>query len=130
MLANLYSSADGGAVKATVDAAILGADAGNAKVSPNPLKLANGKSGNVTLSWTGLAPGNYLGRVSFGDAGTQTFVSVIVTPVAPPWFRMRTIAVPSRTRRARTSPRRVRRGTRNSPLNKLPRTCCSRVQYL
>nr|WP_308470614.1 S8 family serine peptidase [Arthrobacter sp. N199823] len=80
VLANLYSSADGGAVKATVDAAILGADAGNAKVSPNPLKLANGKSGNVTLSWTGLAPGNYLGRVSFGDAGTQTFVSVIVTP--------------------------------------------------
>ncbi|MHA7305361.1 S8 family serine peptidase [Arthrobacter sp. TMN-49] len=80
VLANLYSSTSGGAAKATVDAAILGADAGNATVAPNPLKLANGKSGNVTLSWTGLAPGNYLGRVAFGDAGTETFVSVIVSP--------------------------------------------------
>ncbi|SEF01980.1 Peptidase inhibitor I9 [Arthrobacter alpinus] len=80
VLANLYSSASGGAVKATVDAAILGANAGNASVAPNPLKLANGKTGNVTLSWQGLSPGNYLGRVSFGDAGTATFVSVIITP--------------------------------------------------
>jgi hypothetical protein len=79
VLANLYSSTDGGAVKATVDAAILGANVGNASVAPNPLKLANGKSGNVTLSWMGLAPGNYLGRVAFGDAGTETFVSVIIT---------------------------------------------------
>ncbi|POH74104.1 protease [Arthrobacter glacialis] len=80
VLANLYSSTGGGAVKATVDAAILGANAGNASVAPNPLNLANGKSGNVTLSWSGLAPGNYLGRVAFGSAGTATFVSVIVTP--------------------------------------------------
>ena len=48
-----------------------GANAGNASVAPNPLKLANGKSGNVTLTWTGLTPGNYLGRVAFGDSGTQ-----------------------------------------------------------
>ncbi|WP_442320000.1 S8 family serine peptidase [Arthrobacter psychrolactophilus] len=79
VLANLYSSTDGGAVKANVDAAILGGNVGNASVSPNPLKLANGKSGSVTLGWTGLAPGNYLGRVAFGDAGTETFVSVIIT---------------------------------------------------
>ncbi len=79
VLANLYSSADGGPVKATVDAAVLGANAGNASVSPNPLKLRNGKSGNVTLGWTGLEPGSYLGRISFGDGGTETFVSVLIT---------------------------------------------------
>jgi hypothetical protein len=87
VLANLFASTGGAAVKATVDAAVLGANVGNAWVSPNPLRLANGKSGNVTLSWTGLAPGNYLGRVVFGDAGTETFVSVLVaadgTAVAP-----------------------------------------------
>ncbi|PYG99538.1 protease [Arthrobacter stackebrandtii] len=79
VLANLYSSTNGAPVKATIDAAVLGGAVGNASVSPNPLKLANGKSGNVKLSWTGLAPGNYLGRVAFGDTGTETFVSVIVT---------------------------------------------------
>ncbi len=80
VLANLASSADGGAVKATVNAAVLAANAGNASVTPNPLNLRNGKSGNVTLGWTGLAPGSYLGRISFGDGGTETFVSVLITP--------------------------------------------------
>ncbi|WP_256127639.1 S8 family serine peptidase [Arthrobacter sp. SDTb3-6] len=80
ILANLYSSADGAAVKATVDAAVLGAETGNATVTPNPLKLANGKSGAVVLAWTGLDPGSYIGRVSFGGTGTQTFVSVVVSP--------------------------------------------------
>ncbi|MFQ4150027.1 S8 family peptidase [Arthrobacter sp. LAPM80] len=80
VLANLYSSPGGAAVKASVDAAVLGSNVGNASVTPNPLKLANGKSGTVTLGWTGLAPGSYLGRVSFGGTGTETFVSVIISP--------------------------------------------------
>lgn len=80
ILANLYSSTNGAPVKATVDAAVLGAATGNASVSPSPLKLANGKSGNVTLKWTGLTPGSYLGRVNFGDTGTATFVTVTVGP--------------------------------------------------
>lgn len=79
VLANLSSSTGGAPVKATIDAAVLGGAVGNASVSPNPLKLANGKSGNVKLAWTGLAPGSYLGRVAFGDTGTETFVSVIVS---------------------------------------------------
>ena len=79
VLANLYSSTGGAPVKATIDAAVLGGEVGNASVSPNPLQLHNGKRGHVTLKWTGLAPGNYLGRVAFGDTGTETFVSVIVT---------------------------------------------------
>ena len=79
VLANLYSSTGGAPVKAAIDAAVLGGEVGNASVSPNPLQLPNGKRGNVTLNWTGLAPGNYLGRVAFGDTGTETFVSVIVT---------------------------------------------------
>ncbi len=80
VLANLYSSTGDAPVKATVDAAVLGNNVGNATVSPNPLKLANGKSGNVTLSWMGLEAGSYLGRISFGDAGTETFVSLIISP--------------------------------------------------
>ena len=80
ILANLYSSNGGAAVKATVDAAVLGANTGNATVTPNPLQLANGQSGFVVLTWSGLETGSYIGRVTFGDNGTETFVSVIVTP--------------------------------------------------
>lgn len=94
ILANLYSSTNGEPVKATVSAAVLGAATGNASVSPNPLKLANGKKGNVTLSWNGLAPGSYLGRVSFGDTGTATFVSVTVTDTGA-------VVLPERGKRGR-----------------------------
>ncbi|MFC8303691.1 S8 family serine peptidase [Specibacter sp. NPDC057265] len=80
VLANLYPGGGDGPAKATVDAAVLGANVGNATVTPNPLKLANGKSGTVTLSWLGLEPGAYLGRISFGKAGTETFVSLIIAP--------------------------------------------------
>ena len=61
-------------------AAVLGANTGNATVTPNPLQLANGQSGFVVLTWSGLETGSYIGRVTFGDSGTETFVSVIVTP--------------------------------------------------
>ncbi|WP_445155409.1 S8 family serine peptidase [Arthrobacter sp. Hor0625] len=77
--ANLYSSPDGKARKASVDAAVLGANVGNATLSPNPLKLTNGKAGKVTLKWTGLKPGSYIGRVTFAGASAPTFVSVSVT---------------------------------------------------
>ena len=78
--ANLYSSPDGKARKASVDAAVLGANVGNATLSPNPLKLANGKAGKVTLNWKGLATGSYIGRVTFAGASEPTFVSVVVSP--------------------------------------------------
>lgn len=87
IIANLYSSTNGAATKASVDAAVLGANVGNATVSPNPLRLGNGKAGSVTLKWTGLTPGSYIGRISFGDSFSETFVSVVVsadgTAVAP-----------------------------------------------
>ena len=61
---------------------------GNATLTPNPLRLANGKSGKVTLDWKGLAAGSYLGRVTFAGASDPSFVSVLVTPagvvVVPP----------------------------------------------
>lgn len=79
VIANLYSSTNGAAVKASVDVAILGASSGNASVSPNPLVLANGKAGAVTLKWKDLTPGSYIGRLSFGDSVTETFISVVVT---------------------------------------------------
>ncbi|MET3810599.1 subtilisin family serine protease [Arthrobacter sp. UYEF3] len=86
--ANLYASPNGQATKASVDAAVLVANVGNASLSPNPLKLANGKAGQVTLNWKGLQVGSYIGRVTFAGASSPTFVSVIVTPagtvVVPP----------------------------------------------
>ena len=39
---NLYASPNGQATKASVDAAVLGANVGNATLTPNPLRLANG----------------------------------------------------------------------------------------
>lgn len=86
--ANLYSSTDGKARKATVDVAVLGANENNATVTPNPLVLPNGDSGKVTVNWNGLEPGSYIGRVTFAGASQATFVSVLVnaageTAVAP-----------------------------------------------
>jgi hypothetical protein len=76
--ANLYSSPDSRATKATVDAAILGANEKNATLTPNPLVLPNGEAGKVTLNWTGLEPGSYIGRITFAGTSEPTFVSVLV----------------------------------------------------
>lgn len=78
--ANLYASPNGQATKASVDASVLVPNVGNATLTPNPLRLASGKAGSVTLSWKDLEVGSYVGRVSFGGAADPTFVSVIVTP--------------------------------------------------
>ncbi|WP_285240196.1 S8 family serine peptidase [Pseudarthrobacter sp. MEB009] len=83
MFANLYASPNGQPTKASLDAAVLGANVGNATVSPNPLRLANGSAGEVTLDWKNLAPGSYIGRVNYSGGAQPTFVSVVVTPGAP-----------------------------------------------
>lgn len=77
---NLYASPNGQPTKASVDAAVLGANVGNATVTPNPLRLGNGQSGMVNLQWKDLAEGSYIGRVTFAGSSTPTFVSVAVTP--------------------------------------------------
>ncbi|GAA2174767.1 hypothetical protein GCM10009784_14440 [Arthrobacter parietis] len=78
VIVNLFASPDGRATAGTFDAAILGADEGNASLTPNPLELANGESGEVTLNWTGLEPGSYVGRVTYEGSAAVTFVSVVV----------------------------------------------------
>jgi subtilisin family serine protease len=86
--ANLYASPGDQATKASVDAAVLAAKVGNATLTPNPLRLSNGKSGKVTLNWQGLSVGSYIGRATFAGASDPTFVSVLVTAagtvVVPP----------------------------------------------
>ena len=79
VLANLFASPDNRPTKASVDAAILGSNEGNATVTPNPIKLKNGKKGQITLAWTGLEPGSYIGRLSFEGTSSPTFVSVIIS---------------------------------------------------
>ena len=76
--ANLYSSPGGKATKASVDAAVLGANENNATITPNPLVLPNGETGKITLNWTGLKPGSYIGRITFAGASEPTFVTVVV----------------------------------------------------
>ena len=68
MFVNLYASPNGQPTKATVDAAVLGANVGNATVTPNPLRLANGQSGILKLEWKDLAEGSYIGRVTFAGS--------------------------------------------------------------
>lgn len=86
--ANLYASPNNKPTKASVDSAVLGKVVGKSSLNPNPLRLANGKAGQVTLSWEGLETGSYIGRVTFAGASDPTFVSVLVTPagtvVVPP----------------------------------------------
>ena len=40
--------------------------------------MASGESGEVTISWTGLEPGSYVGRVTYEGSTSVTFVSVVV----------------------------------------------------
>ncbi|MEA5454987.1 S8 family serine peptidase [Sinomonas sp. JGH33] len=78
IVANLFATPDGGASDATVLAASWSGDAGNLAVMPNPIVAANGTQATETLAWTGLAPGAYLGRLSFGTSGIRSWVDVTI----------------------------------------------------
>lgn len=78
MYVNLYDSPSQQATKASVDAAVLGANEGNAAVTPDPVRLANGLGGKLALTWKNLAPGSYIGRITFDGASSPTVVNVVV----------------------------------------------------
>ena len=78
MFVNLYDSPNGQATRASVDAAVLGANEGNATVTPDPVRLANGLGGELVLAWKDLAPGSYIGRITFDGTSSPTFVNVVV----------------------------------------------------
>lgn len=78
IIANLYSSVDNRATSGTIEGVALGANEDNATLTPNPLALANGTTGAVTLNWTGLTAGSYVGRVSYAGSSAITYVSVAV----------------------------------------------------
>lgn len=80
VFANLYASPNNQPTKATVDAAVLGANQGNATVTPNPIRLANGKTGQISLNWKNLEPGSYIGRLTFAGTSEPSFVTVLVNP--------------------------------------------------
>nr|WP_253908447.1 S8 family serine peptidase [Arthrobacter sp. H41] len=77
IIANLFSTTDGGTGAGTVESTVLEGDEGNMTVSPNPLPVRNGKGAKVTVSWNGLEPGSYVGRIGFGT-GPATAVSLTV----------------------------------------------------
>lgn len=80
VIVNLYSSPNGRQTAATFDAAILGANEGNATLTPNPLQLPNGDTGELTLGWNGLEEGSYLGRITYEGSTAVTFATVVVNP--------------------------------------------------
>lgn len=75
---NLFASPGNAATAASVDVMILAGDAGNLTVSPNPLTIDNGATGELTASWTGLEPGNWTGLITYGT-GPSTQLNVAVT---------------------------------------------------
>ena len=80
VFANLDASPNNQPTKATVDAAVLGANQGNATVTPNPIRLANGKTGQISLNWKNLEPGSYIGRLTFAGTSEPSFVTVLINP--------------------------------------------------
>lgn len=74
---NLFASPGNAAITASVEAMVLAGDAGNLTISPNPLDIANGASGEVTASWTGLEPGNWVGLIKYGT-GPSTQLNITV----------------------------------------------------
>ncbi|MCS5717289.1 S8 family serine peptidase [Herbiconiux sp. CPCC 205763] len=56
---------------------------GSFAVTPTSLSTVTGETSTVTASWSGLAPGgSYLGRISYGNTGHNTVVTV-TTPGSP-----------------------------------------------
>jgi subtilisin family serine protease len=77
---NLFASPGNAPTAALVQAVALGGDAGNLTVSPNPLDLENGTTGDLTASWTGLAAGKWIARIQYG---TGPFTQLNVSVTAP-----------------------------------------------
>lgn len=75
---NLFASPGNAPTAASVQAVALGGDAGNLTVSPNPLDLENGTTGDLIASWTGLAAGKWVARLQYGT-GPTTQLNVSVT---------------------------------------------------
>jgi subtilisin family serine protease len=78
IVANLFSSTDNAPTSGTIEAVLLNGAAGNATLTPNPFALANGSTGTVTLNWTGLTAGSWVGRVTYAGSPTVTYVRVVV----------------------------------------------------
>ena len=84
VVANLYASPNNVPATASVQAVTFAGDAGNLTVNPNPIVAPNGTATSATLSWTGLAEGTYLSRLSLGSNGIKTWVNVQVGPGSAP----------------------------------------------
>ena len=78
IIANLYSTSDGGPATASMDFVALADDAGNLEVSPDPLELVNGEPTAITAAWSGLESGVYFGKISLDGTGKSIGVQVSV----------------------------------------------------
>jgi hypothetical protein len=80
VVTNLFASPGNAPTAASVEVMVLAGDAGNLTVSPNPLDLENGASGEITASWAGLEAGNWVGLIQFGTGPSTQLNLAVTTP--------------------------------------------------
>ena len=62
----------------------VGPDAGNLTVGPATITAGLGESTEVSLDWSRLTPGAWLGRVLFGETQTASTLVKVTVPEATP----------------------------------------------
>ncbi|WP_254780531.1 S8 family peptidase [Arthrobacter woluwensis] len=82
VMTNLYASPDGAKTKASLEATVLGVDEHVATIEPSPLAVRTGQKSSFDVKWSGLAPGSYLGRVSYDGSSHPTLVDLRITDPA------------------------------------------------
>ena len=75
VVANMYSTSGPMTWDMTYANAVPGGE-GSFTADPNPLTVTRGQNTSYELSWSGLADGEYLGVVRYGDSGVRTIVTV------------------------------------------------------
>ena len=75
VVANMYSTS-GPMTWDMTYANVVPGGAGSLTADPNPLPVTRGENTSYELSWSGLADGEYLGVVRYGDSGVRTIVTV------------------------------------------------------
>ena len=75
VVANMYSTTGAMTWDMTYANATPGGE-GSFTADPNPLTVTRGENTSYELSWSGLADGEYLGVVRYGDSGVRTIVTV------------------------------------------------------
>jgi hypothetical protein len=78
LFVNAFASPTGSVTAKPNVFVVPASDSGNLTATPTSQAVTSAHTATVTLSWSGLASGRYLGIVSFGD-GTSSVGSTLVS---------------------------------------------------